>query len=182
MLISKPYKTAKLSDISQPFGVNPQPYQPQGHTGVDFCAPYGTFLVAPDNCKVERIITDTNFNADLSPLSRGYGILLKSITQPYTYLHWHCLPAFPVKEGDTVLRGQPVAQMGNSGFVMSNGVIVPVERRTQPPYPGTHDHFEMRINSQFVDPIKYMDFSIPIKYDLMTTISEILKKMIGLIK
>lgn len=182
-MICKPFKTATLNSISQPFGVNPCSYQPNGHTGTDFCSIYGTFLVAPEFCEVVRIITDLNFNQDLTPLSRGYGILLRSKIHPNTtFLHWHCQPIFLVKEGDIVPQGQPVAMMGNSGFCMSSGVVVPVEIRTQKPYKGTHDHFEVRVDSEYVDPLLYIDFSIPIKFDVLTVIKETLIKISNILK
>jgi murein DD-endopeptidase MepM/ murein hydrolase activator NlpD len=99
-----------------------------------------------------------------------------------TFLHWHCWVVFPVKEGDTVAQGQPVACMGNSGFCMVGGKVVPVELRTKQPFPGTHDHFEVRVNGEYVDPMKYIDWDIPIKYDALTTMKEILLKIFNILK
>jgi hypothetical protein len=182
-MICKPYKTASKNYIAQLFGVNPQSWQPNGHTGIDLVSENGTYLVAPELCKVERIVTDLNFNQDLTPLSRGYGILLRSLVNPnMTFLHWHCWVVFPVKEGDTVAQGQPVACMGNSGFCMVGGKVVPVELRTKQPFPGTHDHFEVRVNGEYVDPMKYIDWDIPIKYDALTTMKEILLKIFNILK
>ena len=180
--LCKPYKNCQRNHIGQLFG-NIQGFDGKPHTGVDFVSQYGTFLVAPELCTVQKIITDSNFNPDLAPLSRGYGILLRSLVNPnVTFLHWHCNPVFPVNEGDTVAQGQPVAMMGNSGFCLSWGAIVPTELRTKSPFPGTHDHFEVRIDGQYVDPLKYIDWSIDIKYDIFTAIKEIINKTLNILR
>jgi len=185
-IICKPYKSAKLSDISNPFGANPQWYNGVPHNGVDWVSSYGTPLVAPELCIVDNIITGESINADLAPLSRGYGIILKGLISGKFHLYWHCLPMFPVKCGQTLKQGDVCAFMGNSGFVMTHGVVVPIKLRTQPPYPGTHLHQEVFIfdsNSQRVyeNPLKLVDFSIPISYNLLTSIMIIIKKIINLI-
>ena len=176
MKICKPYKECDLTQLSQRFGVNVLPRQPKGHTGIDFSYKYGTFLVAPENVVVRSVIKANNINKDTTPLLRGYGIEMSSLENPTrVHLYWHCLPVFPVKVGDIVMQGEAVAQMGNSGFVMSgsNNEIVPVEVRTNAPYKGTHLHQEMRIDDKLVDPLRYIDFSIPIKYNIINAINRL---------
>ncbi len=107
--ICRPYKKANISHITQNFH--------KKHKAIDIAYKYGTFLVAPENCVVERITTPDKINNSTSDLERGYGLLMKSITGDRRYAYWHCLPIFPVEEGETVLQGQIVAQMGNSGYV-----------------------------------------------------------------
>jgi len=183
MLDNKPYKGANPTKISQLFGVNPRSYQPNGHTGLDMVASYGTWLVAPQDVIVIDIITNYNLDEDLAPLARGYGIIMCTIKKPFVYyLYWHCLPVFPVEIGDEVKKGQQVAQMGNSGFVKSGGKVVPLEGRSKPPYKGTHLHWAMKINDETVDPLKHIDWSIPIRYDLWGAIKAILINMLSFLK
>jgi len=186
-MICKPYKSATKTNISQGFGVNPCSYQPNGHTGVDFCSSYGTPLVAPELCIVSNIIEAKKISSDESDLEKGFGIMLASKINPGVfYLYWHCLPVFPVNLGDTVTQGQPVAFMGNSGFVMSGGKTVAVDIRTIPPYLGTHLHAERFTEENgkriYTDITKYIDWNIPVNYDLITTIKFILTKISNLIK
>lgn len=184
-MISKPYKSAKLSDISNPFGANPQWYNGIPHTGTDWVSYYGTPLVAPEDCLIDNIITDENVSEDLAPLARGYGIIMKGISGKF-HLYWHCQPVFPVGLGQQVKQGEIVAFMGNSGFVMRGGVVIPIEIRSNPPYPGTHVHqetFTFDSNSQRVyeDPVKLIDWSIQINYNLITAIRVVLAKLFNLI-
>lgn len=142
---------------------------------------YRTYLVAPEHCWVDRVITAETIDEG-EELSRGYGIVLKSFFNNHEHFYWHCLPIFPVKKGDIVKRGQIVAQMGNSGFVKSGGKVVPLEDRLKPPYKGTHLHWAMKINDEIVDPLKHIDWSIPIRYDLWGAIKAILINMLSFLK
>ena len=53
--------------------------------------------------------------------------------------------------------------MGNSGFVMRGGWLIPVEIRTMKPHLGTHVHFEEFIQEgqerNYVDPILDIDWN-----------------------
>ena len=184
-MICTPYKNAKLSDISNPFGAHPEWYGGKPHNGVDWNAPYGTPLVAPEYCIIDNVVTSENVNSDISPLSRGYGIIMKGLSGKF-HLFWHCQPVFPVKAGQSVKQGEVVAFMGNSGFVMIQGKVVPVELRTKPPFPGTHCHQEIFTivdgQRKYEDPISYIDFNIPISYDLLTAIKVVLANIFNLLK
>jgi len=68
-LICKPYKNAQLNHVSQGFHDN--------HKAVDFAFKYRTYLVAPESCWVDRVITAETIDEG-EELSRGYGIVLKS--------------------------------------------------------------------------------------------------------
>ena len=177
----KPYWNCYIGHISQPFGVNPTSYQPNGHTGVDFVGSYGVFLVAPEDCYVEEIITDETFDLKYwENLEKGFGILLRSVANPSVkYLHWHCLQIFPVKKEQLVKRGEAVAQMGNSGFCMVGGKIVPINLRHIPPFRGTHTHYEKRVNGQYVNPVPDIDFGIPVTRTSKQWIQQTLLSMVN---
>ncbi|MFA6925196.1 MAG: M23 family metallopeptidase [Bacteroidales bacterium] len=170
--LCKPYKEFQLSNITQGWS--------EQHKAFDLARwdkkSYGTILVAMENCIVENIATAENWDNGWE-MERGYGVLLRSIANPEVkYSYWHCLPFFPVKKGDTVLQGQPVAQMGNSGFCLSNGVVVLLADRLKPPYKGTHLHMSCP-----KDTIDRIDYTVHIKIDLMTTIYLILGNMMSFI-
>ena len=173
-MIVKPYKEAQIGHITQGFHFN--------HPAIDFACKLGTFLVAPENCIVNEIISGKTISDSLEDMKRGYGIKLKSVSRDVYHIYWHCLPAFPVKVGDTVLQGKPVAQMGNSGSVKVGGKWLPVDlSRTKAPYLGTHLHWRMMINGIAVDPLLHIDWNIPIKYDLLTVIRMVVKGLSRLI-
>jgi murein DD-endopeptidase MepM/ murein hydrolase activator NlpD len=98
------------------------------HTGVDWAAPSGTRIFAAGDGVVEKIGTRS-----------GYG---RSITVKHlhgyetTYNHMSGY-AKGLKAGDTVGQGQVI------GFVGSTGLST-----------GPHLHFEVLVNSRFVDPQK----------------------------
>lgn len=178
-MICLPYKGAKLAHISQY-------YNNLTHNGVDWVPSentIGTPLVAPEDCIVDNIITEANINEDLSPMIRGYGIILKGTK---FHLFWHCLPVFPVGLGQTIKQGQIVAYMGNSGFCKRNGIVVPIEIRNNPPYYGTHLHQEIFTFKDgqrvYEDPLICMDFSIPISYNLKESIQIVINKIINMLK
>lgn len=182
-MIIKPYKSAKFGDVSQRFGANPSSYQVNGHAGVDFwfknC--YGEFLVAPERCKVTKVITDETIDNDYYPaFKKGYGVVLKSIADPsITYLMWHVLQAIPVAVGGIVEAGEVVAQLGNSGYCVSGGLEVPLKMRGTK---GAHLHYERRVNNKCVDILPYIDFNSTVKFDTITEISRFVKKISYLIQ
>lgn len=183
--ICKPYWNATIHQIAQGFG-NPQSFG-GNHTGIDICPAsfaYGTFLVAPEDVIIKEVIDQETFAVKfIENLSKGFGVLMTSVRDPNVdYLYWHCLPNIPVRKGQLVKQGDVISQMGNSGFVMSGGVLVPIEHRNNPPYLGTHLHMEVRVNNQYVDPVPYIDWSIPVKktsnqwiYQVLTKIQQLLK-------
>mgnify|MGYP002507688062 CR=1 FL=1 len=167
--LCRPYKEFQLSQITQ--GWSDQ------HKAFDLGYKYGTWLVAMENCVVENIMTAENWDAGWE-YERGYGILLRSIANPEVkYSYWHCLPFFPVVKGMTVLRGEPVAQMGNSGFVLSNGKPVLMADRLKPPYLGTHCHLSCP-----KDTIDRIDWNLEVKFDLLMVIYLTFQNMINFFK
>jgi len=128
---------------------------------------WGTWLVAMENCIVENTMGGDVLEDSGWELDRGYGILLRSITNPEVkYSYWHTLSSFPVKKGDTVLQGKPVCQMGNSGYCVSNGRVITKEEKLKGSKLGTHCHL-----SCTEDTIDRIDFNIKVNFDLLTTIS-----------
>jgi len=173
-----PFKGFTNKSITQGYNSN--------HFAVDFTAPYGTFMVAPFNCKISCIVSGNVLDNSVSGLESGYGIRMVSIEDPnVSVCYWHCLPVFPVSVGDTVLQGFPVAQMGNSGYVLSNSELVPLSKRLIPPNLGTHCHCSMNIKGESIEGIvdirNYWDRTIEIKYDLKTTILSLINKIKNII-
>ena len=172
MRIGKPYKNAQIGHITQGFH--------KDHHALDFAGKYGCWLVAPFNCVIERVKTMVYFEKDTNfQLEQGYGVMMRSTEDPtITCGYWHCLPFFPVKQGDYILRGQPVAQMGNSGWVMGSGVYVPLNQRTDYPYSGTHLHWSM-LKEDWTNKI---DWNEKISFDVITTVSLTLQAMTNFLK
>ena len=157
-----PYKNFDKSHITQGWSEQHKAFDIARTDGKS----YGTWLVAMENCLVENITTAENWDSGWE-LERGFGILLRSIANPdVKYSYWHCLPFFCVKIGQIVLQGQPIGQMGNSGFVLSNGKPVLIADRLKPPYLGTHCHLACP-----KDTMDRIDFYKEVKFDLLTAIS-----------
>ncbi len=176
MDIIKHYKKANYTHVSQGFH--------DAHKAIDIAFKMGTFLVAPEDCRISVIVTDKNFDESLTSLSRGYGIGLWSLDGRRKYSEWHCMGIFPVNVGDIVKKGQPIAMMGNSGFVKSGGKIVSLEDRYKLPFRGVHTHSTMKIDNVLVDRRKYIDWGLPVEYSFMDWIratTNILSKMSGLL-
>lgn len=176
---SRPYASCTLRDLTQGFS--------QEHQANDFASKYGTWLLAPFDAKVNVVTGAEDIsvyeNNPSFELKRGNGIRLVSIENPdISIMYWHCLPIFPVKVGDTVVQGQPVAQMGNTGYVVSNGVVVPYELRDKPPYLGTHVHLSFGTKVQNWDFSKFIDWTIPVRPDYDTAIKMIIKRILGFFK
>lgn len=145
---------------------------------------YGTPLCAPETCLVMGIRGDTFTPGNHSNLEYGYGIRLKGLETGREYLYWHCLPIFPVWGGDTVQRGQIVAFMGNAGYVLVGGNLVPLEQRTNPPFAGTHLHVEIYEGGVNVDPMPLINWNWEPTYsvtDLMKAFIVVLQKQISLL-
>ena len=65
------------------------------------------------------------------------------------------------------------------------GIVVPDSAKLKYPYPGKHLHWAMKINQQTVDPLKWLDWNIPVKYSFLDKIKammKILMNMLDLIK
>ena len=175
-----PFKNANPNDITQRF-------KGTEHKGLDIASKIGTWLVAPQDCVVEKIVTSTTLDESLAPLASGYGLVMRNKQNPnLKYLYWHCMAIFPVEVGQEVKRGQQVAQMGNSGFVKRGGVVVPVEVRLKPPYAGTHVHYEKFIQNtwerEYLDPEPNIDWLSGVDFNWWSEALIVLRKMLKIIK
>jgi len=185
-MFCRPFKNAIKGMVIQKFGVNPQPYQPNGHTGLDFAsiAPlYGTFLVAPEDVIIKSIVGIKTVGDDtVESFKRGFGLLMRG--EKYIHCYWHCLPVFPVSVGQVVKQGQPVAQIGNSGFTYSGGGLTDPNTAIKSKA-GTHLHWEVFTEEngarKFIDPLPLIDWNIKISYDVLKVVQELINKLKNII-
>lgn len=120
-----------LYTISSGFGSRESEYQNVTgyHTGIDLASEEGNTIKA----SMEGIVELVSSEGD-------YGKHIKIRSNNVTTLYAHCSNIF-VKEGQIVAQGQPIASVGSTG----NST-------------GPHLHFEIRIDSRFVDPSKIIEF------------------------
>lgn len=98
------------------------------HSGLDVAAPSGTDIKAARAGRVES-----------SGWMGGYGYaVIIDHSEGYKTLYAHASRLL-VKAGDRVVQGQVIAKVGSTG----NST-------------GPHIHFEIRVNSKFKDPLKYL--------------------------
>jgi len=102
--------------------------QPQQHTGVDIAAPPGTPIRAPADGIVTFAGTLPGYGHALV-LTHGYG---------FKTFYGHN-QRNQVSKGQTVKRGQVIALVGNTGYSA-----------------GAHLHYEVLLNDQPHDPLKYI--------------------------
>ncbi|MGM9643247.1 MAG: peptidoglycan DD-metalloendopeptidase family protein [Eubacteriales bacterium] len=103
-------------------------YYNKFHYGIDMPAYYGTEIYAS---KAGRVLIATYHT------SYGYYVLIDH-GGGYQTLYAHC-SMLKVKAGQTVDQGQVIALVGSTGTSTGN-----------------HLHFEVRVNGQKVDPLKYV--------------------------
>lgn len=140
MKIYPPIKNFKAElypkgSVTQWFGENPALYKQRmgldGHNGIDIVAPWGTPLFAVEG----GIVAETKDTPE------GYGkhlrILSEDSNSEWTYGH---NSENLVKVGDIVRAGDHIANMGNTGFVVSGAT--PFWKYN--PYAGTHLHLGRR--------------------------------------
>lgn len=117
--------------VSSGFGARESEYQNVSgyHTGIDLASESGKTI----NASMEGIV-------DLVSKEGDYGKHIKIRCNNVTTLYAHCSKIL-VKEGQIVAQGQPIAEVGSTG----NST-------------GPHLHFEIRVDSRFVDPSKIIEF------------------------
>jgi murein DD-endopeptidase MepM/ murein hydrolase activator NlpD len=98
------------------------------HEGLDFSAPTGTPILAAGGGQVITAGTHPSYGNHID-IAHGNGLVTR-------YAHASKLL---VKEGDIVKQGQKIAEVGSTG------------RST-----GSHLHFEVRVNEEAQDPLKYL--------------------------
>lgn len=104
-----------------------------GHRGADITAVYGTTIIAADNGIVE-IAQDVRG----TPLWT-YGIMVKiDHGNGFATLYAHCSELL-VEEGAYVVKGQPIARVGSTGYST-----------------GPHCHFEIQVDGQWTDTRQYV--------------------------
>lgn len=110
--------------ISSAFGSRSGGY----HNGLDIAAPMGSPIYAADSGTVI-----------LAERYSGYGkLVIIDHGNGYTSYYGHC-SSFSVSEGDTVTRGQKIANVGMTGDTT-----------------GPHVHFEIRLNGAAQNPLGYL--------------------------
>ena len=117
--------------VSSPFGYRNHPITHKWslHTGVDLAASGGTAIYAAQSGVVE--VSTTN--------GGGYGYYIKiQHDNGLETMYAHCSKLL-VKEGETVQRGQKIAEVGKTGSAT-----------------GCHLHFEVIKNGQYVQPLNYI--------------------------
>jgi murein DD-endopeptidase MepM/ murein hydrolase activator NlpD len=98
------------------------------HKGIDLAAYSGTPIVAPADGRVEAVARDSGLG-NVVVIDHGYGIKT---------LYGHLLQAY-VHAGMHVKRGEKIAAVGNTGLST-----------------GPHLHYEVHVNGQAVDPLRYI--------------------------
>jgi len=132
-------KIAPTGDVTQWFGVNYELYKQfdlKGHNGIDIVRPWGEAMLAIE----DGTVVEVKFEAS------GFGKHVRYISDRKNkngyYHEWtygHC-SSICVNVGDRVKKGQEVAKMGNTGFVVPGNT--PYWKTN--PYAGTHLHLGLR--------------------------------------
>lgn len=140
-ILGTTWKKYPTGIVTQWFGENPALYQRWGlkyHNGIDLVANYGTPLRAVEDGVVVGVkLSDDGFGKHLRLRSTT---LVNGEYRCWTY--GHC-SKITVKNGDRVKAGDKVAEMGNSGFVVSGGQAW--WGGENPDGRGTHLHLGLRI-------------------------------------
>lgn len=116
--------------ITSAYGKRVSPFsgRVEMHEGLDIAAKYGTQILAAADGKI-TFAGYKGFYGKMIVIDHGYGVETK-------YAH---ISEFLKKAGDRVKKGDPIAQVGNTG------------RST-----GAHLHYEVSQNGESVDPIRYI--------------------------
>lgn len=126
------YPLPSVVNMSSDFGVRVDPFTGQraGHTGIDLPSPNGTDIYAAEAGVVIMAAWWSGYgNCVIIDHGKGVWTLYGHIRND----------GIVVEKGDTVKRGQKIAEVGSTG------------RST-----GNHLHFEVRINEEAVDPKPYL--------------------------
>ena len=107
---------------------HPVLHQSRPHEGIDLSAPMGAPIVAPAAGRVISVSNETGYGNTFQ-IDHGNGIVTKFA---------HC-SRIVVHVGQQVTRGQLIATVGNTGLAT-----------------GPHLHYEVHVNGQPVDPLKYV--------------------------
>ena len=105
------------------------PTVPKNHTGIDIAEDIGKIIVA----SMEGDVTLVSSEGD-------YGNHIKITNGEVTTVYAHCSKIY-VKEGEHIVQGQQIAEVGATGNVT-----------------GPHLHFEIRRNNEYIDPDLVLQF------------------------
>lgn len=145
MKVGHPIKNFKLASypagsVTQWFGENVELYAKvnigltKGHNGIDIVAPWGTPLYAVE----DGLVVEVKNSPD------GFGKHLRFFArsgEPWReWTYGHCAEIY-VSIGQEVKKGDLIALMGNTGFVVSGAT--PFWKYN--PYAGTHLHLGLRL-------------------------------------
>ncbi len=124
-------------NITQYFGPNIHPFTGRWylHKGIDIAWGYGVPIVSTANGIVQSIVNDP----------RGFGLFIIIKHKYGFYTRYAHLQRVVVQKGQYVRRGQVIGYMGNSGLST-----------------GPHLHYEVRIGTQVVDPIQFLNIESPL--------------------
>lgn len=113
-------------EITSLYGLRDHPIYNENlfHSGVDIAANYGSEIKAALDGTIKTVSSDS-----------GYGIYTVLQSGNITTLYAHC-SKINVSEGDTVKRGQNIAEVGSTGVST-----------------GPHLHFEVSVNGVTVNPL-----------------------------
>ncbi len=123
------YCVPVMGTVSSPFGYREHPVEgvEKFHYGLDVAAAEGTEILSFADGTVQAC-------GESSTLGK---YLIVAHANDYTSLYAHC-SALSVSSGETVTRGQKIAEVGQTGVAT-----------------GDHLHFELRCGDTYLDPIYY---------------------------
>ena len=107
---------------------HPVLHQSRPHEGIDLSAPMGAPIIAPASGRVISVTNEAGYGNTFQ-IDHGNGIITRFA---------HC-SRIVVHVGQQVTRGQLIATVGNTGLAT-----------------GPHLHYEVHVNGQPVDPLKYV--------------------------
>lgn len=122
---------AALMSMTSNFGYRSDPFTGQGamHAGIDFRGEHGSSILAAADGTV-------SFVGGMG----GYGNCIEITHANGLVTRYAHLAGFTVTAGQKIRRGAQIARMGSTG------------RST-----GTHLHFEVRVNGQAINPMKFLE-------------------------
>lgn len=143
----QPISNKDLRQTASGYGVRVDPIYgtTKFHEGMDFSAHTGTDVYATGNGKVVKMGWETGYGNTIV-INHGFGYVTR-----YAHLH-----AFSTKLGKSVVRGEVIGKVGNTG------------KST-----GPHLHYEVHVKGKVVNPVNYyfMDLSAA-DYEKMIRLAE----------
>ena len=124
-------------NITGVFGLEEHPFTHgfRLHNGLDIAWGVGTSILATANGKVHSVFFQAN--------GLGHGVIIRHKYGFFTvYAH---LDRAVVRMGEEIVRGQTIGYLGNSGLST-----------------GPHLHYEVRMGTQAVDPMHFLDIKSPL--------------------